>query len=148
VEQKYLDMRGGVMLKWWKRQVVKSLCKYLYMPLERESIVESLMTHSTLEKIHCYGWATAGQRHTDPGGPRLIRMGIMRRITPLGRTVSFRWWTAHGGFGVVDQLHSYGVGLMSSESPLKIEHHYGWTWMLSWNIDDHKETGKTQCGRG
>jgi hypothetical protein len=41
VEKKSLDMLRGVMLTWWKREVVKSLCKYLEMPLERESVVES-----------------------------------------------------------------------------------------------------------
>jgi hypothetical protein len=29
VENKSLDILFGVMLTWWKRQVVKSLCKYL-----------------------------------------------------------------------------------------------------------------------
>jgi hypothetical protein len=31
------------------------------MPLERESIVESLMIHSIHGKFHCYGWVTAGR---------------------------------------------------------------------------------------
>jgi hypothetical protein len=80
--------------------------------------------------------------HTDPGGPWLIGMGIMRRIILLESTASFGWWTAHGGFRMVDRLHSSGAGLMSSER------HYGWTWMMSWNIDDHKGMRRTQCGRG
>jgi hypothetical protein len=53
-------------------------------------------------------------RHTEPGGPWLIGLDIMRRITPLERTASFGWQTSHGGFGMLDKLHSSGVGLMSS----------------------------------
>jgi hypothetical protein len=40
--------------------------------------------------------------HTEPGGPWLIGLGIMRRIVPLERIASFGWRTVHGGFGMVD----------------------------------------------
>jgi hypothetical protein len=86
--------------------------------------------------------------HTEPGGPWLIGLGIMRRIIPLERTASFGWRTSHGGFGMVDRLHSSGADLMSSESTFAMERHYGWTWMLSRNIDDHKGMRRTECGRG
>jgi hypothetical protein len=86
-------------------------------------------------------------RHINPGGPQSIGLGIMRRITPLESIVYIGWKTSHGGFEVVYKLHSSGVGLMSSESPFKMEHHYGWTWMLSRNIDDHKLMRHTQCRR-
>jgi hypothetical protein len=85
--------------------------------------------------------------HTEPGGPWLIGVGITRRIIPLERTAYFRWRTAHGGFGMVDRLQYSGADLMSSESPSAMERHYGWTWMLSRNIDDQKGMRRTQCGR-
>jgi hypothetical protein len=61
VENKSLDMLGGVILIWWKRRVVKSLCKYLYMPWERESVVESQIKKSIHGKFCCFGWATTGR---------------------------------------------------------------------------------------
>jgi hypothetical protein len=61
VENKSLDMLNGILLTWWKRQVVKSLCKYLETPRERESVVESQITNSIHGKLCCFGWATTGR---------------------------------------------------------------------------------------
>jgi hypothetical protein len=46
---------------------------------------------------------------------------------------------------MVDRLHYYVVDLMSSESPFAIERHCGYTWMLSRNINDHKEMRQTSA---
>jgi hypothetical protein len=61
MEKKYLDMLSDVMLFWWKRQVVKSLCKYLEMPWERESVVESQITNTIHGEFCCLGWAKTGR---------------------------------------------------------------------------------------
>jgi hypothetical protein len=102
VEKTSLDMFRGVMLIWWKRQVVKSMCKYLDMPLEIELIVESLMTHSIHGKFQCYGWATAGHESYRSWWVLVDRTGGHEKDHTIGNNfflwvADVTWWRWDGG---------------------------------------------------
>jgi hypothetical protein len=102
VENKSLDTIRGVMLTWWKRQVVKSLCKYLYMPLEMASVAESQMAYSLHGKFHCYGWVTLGGASYRSWLALVDRTGDHEKDHTIGKyyvlRVAYRtWWLWDGG---------------------------------------------------
>jgi hypothetical protein len=102
VEKKSLDMLRDVMLIWWKRQVVKSLCKYLEMPWERELVVESQITNSIHGKLCSYGWATMGCVSYRAWWALVDRTGDHEKDHTIGRDCILRvadstWWLWDGG---------------------------------------------------
>jgi hypothetical protein len=102
VEKGSLDMLCGVMLTWWKRQVVKILCKYLEMHLERESVLESQMTHSIHGKFCCFRWATAGRASYRARWTLCYWTGDNEKDHTIGkycvlRVVDSAWWLWDGG---------------------------------------------------
>jgi hypothetical protein len=101
-EKKYLHMLRGVMLTWWKRRVVKSMCKYLEMPLERESVVDSQITNSIHGKLCCFGWAKMGRASYRAWWALADRTGDHDKDHTIGndcilRVADCTWWLWDGG---------------------------------------------------
>jgi hypothetical protein len=72
------------------------------MPLERESIVESLITHSIHEKFHYYGLATAGRNSYRSWRASVDRTGDHEKDNIIGKdcilwVADITWWLWDGG---------------------------------------------------